>query len=167
MNKRNAVRYDTQLLPESLSKVVISWEENYSIESSVENFCSHGIRVSIPSSSVPSVIPKKNDLLQVLIPIDSSQQICFSGQCVYTTDKQDSHLSMGIYFYNPNEQNYLHNILYDSRKAHPKPDSFIPHEWEELVEKLCNSDDPHLNKIGCHEMDNIRKRRCKINSSIQ
>lgn len=128
MDKRNAVRYDIQLLPESLSKVVISWEENYSIESSVENFCSQGIRVSIPSLSGPSVFPKINDMVQVLIQIDSSQQICFLGQCVYTINEQDSHLSIGIYFYNPNEQNDLHNFLCNSLNEQPKFNSFIPNE---------------------------------------
>jgi hypothetical protein len=119
MNKRNTVRYDIRLLPESLSKVVISWEEDYSIESSVENFCSHGMRVSIPSMSGPLVFPKINDTVQVLIQIDSSQQICFSGQCVYTIDEQDSNLSLGIYFYNPNEQNDLHIFLCNSLNEQP------------------------------------------------
>jgi hypothetical protein len=156
MNNRNAVRYGSELLPESLSKVVISWAENSSFESSVENFCSHGIRISIPSQSVPMAIPGKNDTIRVLIPIDSRQQVWFSGMCVYTTNEHNSHLSMGIYFYNPSEQNHLHNILYESINEQPKTHSFIPHEWEELVDKLCRSDDPKLKQKGIIELNNIK-----------
>ena len=155
MNYRNAVRYDAKFLPESLTKVAISWVENASVESYVENFCSHGIRVSMPASSIPAAIPEKNDPIRVLIPIDSSHQLWFSGMCVYSINEQDSHVSMGIYFYNPNEQNHLHTILYDSLNEQPIAPSFISHEWEELVDKLCCSDDPKLKQRGIAERNKI------------
>lgn len=155
MFDRNAVRYDARFLPESLSSVVVSWEKNSSVESSVENFCSHGIRVSMPSSQIPTAIPVKNETVQVLIPTDSSQHAWFSGMCVYTATEQDSRLSMGIYFYNPSEQNHLHKILYSSLKGQSESGPFIPHEWEELVDRLCNSEDPQLNQIGCRERENM------------
>jgi hypothetical protein len=78
--------------------------------------------------------------------------------CVYTTKEQNSNLSMGIYFYNPSEQNYLHNILYDSLNEQPRFNSFIPNEWEELVDKLCHSDDPKLKQIGITEFNKINMK---------
>jgi len=31
-------------------------------------------------------------------------------------------------------------------------DSFVCHEWEEFVGKLCDSEDPHLKEIGYQEL---------------
>lgn len=33
---------------------------------------------------------------------------------------------------------------------------FIKHEWEELVEKFCLSEDPGLREVGLRELENIQ-----------
>jgi len=66
---------------------------------------------------------------------------------------------MGIYFYNPSEQNLLHKLLVVSLDDPPRTFSFIKHEWEELVFRMCNSEDPKLLKIGQEEMERIKARR--------
>jgi len=147
--ERNSIRHYSELLPKSLSKVTISWGASSSIESDVVNCCSHGIRVLIPALQFPTDIPKQNDTVKILMPID---QIWLTGMCVYSTNDLDGSVSVGIYFYNPSEQNFLSNLLCKSLDIPLQTCSFVCHEWEELVAKLCNSEDPKLKEIGHHEM---------------
>ena len=153
MNERNSVRYDSDQLPGKLSKISISWAGNAAIESDVNNFCAHGIRVSIPSVSVKADLPKKNDTVRVFMPFG---ELWFTGMCVYSSHVRDDSVSLGIYFHNPGEQNYLNNLLLGSLKYPSHFDTFVSDEWEELVARLCESEDPHLNSIGCQEMENIK-----------
>ena len=37
------------------------------------------------------------------------------------------------------------------------------YEWIELVQKLCDSDDPNLNLIGFRELDLLKSNRTAIN----
>jgi len=66
---------------------------------------------------------------------------------------------MGIYFYNPSEQNLLHKLLLVSLDKKPQKFSFIKHEWEELVFSMCNSEDPKLQNIGIAEMERLKDQR--------
>ena len=149
MNKRHSVRYDSDLLPKRLDKVSVSLMGNSSIESHVVNYCALGIRISIPPAEFPIDCPKKNETIKVLLPIDS---LWLTGMCVYAAKEPDGSVSMGIYFYNPSEQNRLYNLLINSLNVPTLTSSFVSREWEELVEKLCASDDPRLQKIGLYEM---------------
>lgn len=153
--ERNSIRYCSELLPENLSKVTISWGTDSSLESDVVNCCTHGIRVSIPPLGIMSDIPKKNDTVKVLIPIDD---IWITGMCVHVANKPEGTVSMGIYFYHPTEQNYLHNLLSIAINVKPQSDSFVCHEWEELVDKLCNLEDPKLKVMGYHELDILKAK---------
>lgn len=45
-----------------------------------------------------------------------------------------------------------------------KPDS--SYEWEELVERLCLSDDVHLHEIGVKELSKINLRRSDAGQKI-
>lgn len=148
MNKRNAVRYDSELLLGKLSKVTISWSENVSIESRVENYCAHGIRVSFFPLPGPATIPMKNDTVRVLMPVEG---IWLSGMCVYASNEPDGSASLGIYFYKPNEQNYLGAFLRKALNRAARKGSFVKHEWEELVAKLCSSGEPALMEVGARE----------------
>ena len=51
----------------------------------------------------------------------------------------------------PNTTRYTSVLLPKSINDQNKPRSFVKHEWEEIVDKLCDSDDPHLRKIGHSE----------------
>jgi len=158
MNKRNAVRYDFELLPESLNKVVISWGGSEPVESLVINCCSHGMKVTIVSNTTETAIPNKNEILKICIP---KIQQSLKGMCVYAKKEPDNTVTLGIYLINPSEQNFFEDFLHGSLKHKQQQCYFIKHEWEELVTKLCNSEDPKLSQIGCHEMDNIRKLKSK------
>lgn len=151
--ERNSIRHYSELLPESLSKVTISWGADSSIESDVANCCSHGIRVLTPPLQLSTNIPKKNDTVKVLIPIG---QVWISGMCVYTTNELYGSVSMGIYFYHPSEQNYLNNLLSKTLNVPLQAGSFVSHEWEELVARLCDSEDPKLKDIGHHEVELLK-----------
>jgi len=148
MNKRDAVRYDSELLLERLNKVTISWSENVPIESHVENYCAHGVKVSISSLTVPAVMPKKNDTVRVLMPMD---KVWLSGMCVYASNEPDGSASIGLYFFKPDEQNYLSGFLRKALNRSVRKDFFVKHEWEELVGKLCSSGEPSLVEIGVRE----------------
>src|ERR1039457_402998 len=152
MNKRNTYRYSSELLPNSFNSVYISWDGNSPIESNVVNYSAQGIRVLIPSSLTSFDIPRINSTIRVLMPIE---QKWFNGLCVSTTNEQDGSVTMGIYFNNHTEQNLLQNLLYKSFNNPVQAYSFVKHEWEELVDKLCGSDDPHLRKIGYSELNNM------------
>lgn len=156
MCKRHSVRYDSELLPKKLNKVTISLMGNSSIESHVVNFCALGIRISIPPLQFPIDFPKKNDTIKVYLPI---VHMWLTGMCVYTAKEPDGSVSMGIYFYNPSDQNHLYNLFINSLNVPTQKHSFMSHEWEEVVEKLCASEDPHLNKIGLYEMGLILSQK--------
>ena len=156
MNERLSVRYDSELLPGHLRKVTISWEENPPIETNVVNCCALGMRVLIPPLRFPTEIPKKSETIKVQMPID---QMWFTGMCIYATNEFDGSVSMGIYFYNPSEQNYLNNLLSKLLNEPPQSWSFVCHEWEELVTRLCNSEDSKLKEIGYREMEIITAQR--------
>jgi hypothetical protein len=156
MRERNAARYAAGMLPNYLKKVTISWGVDCSVESDVVNCCAHGVRVLIPPQSFSMVdMPEKNNVVKVYIPID---HVWITGMCIYVTDELDCSVSMGIYFYHPSEQNYLNNLLSNTLNVPPQADSFVCHEWEELVDKLCNSEDPTLKEIGYKEMEILKAK---------
>lgn len=153
MKERRSVRYDTQLLPKSLSKVKISWEDELWVEANVANFCTHGMRIIIPALMSPVDLPKKNDAIKVKLPI---VQVYLNGMCIYVTNEIDDSISIGIYYYIPIEQNYLNKLLSKMLNIPLQDYSFVCHEWEELVENLCSSDDPKLNDIGSREKEMLK-----------
>ena len=150
MKDRNYIRYDTKLLPKSLRKVTVTWGADASVESDVVNFSTHGLRVLISPLISPINIPKKNDAIKVKLPI---VQVNLTGMCIYATNELDGSVSMGIYCYVPIEQNYLNKLLSKSLNIPFQERSFVCHEWEEIVDKLCNSEDPKLKNIGFHEKE--------------
>jgi hypothetical protein len=153
--ERSSIRYCSELLPESLSKVTISCGADSSFEADVVNCCTHGISVSIPPLEIMSDFPKKNNVVKVRIPVDDTW---ITGMCVHVAKEPEGTVSMGIYFYYPTEQNYLHNLLGIATDVQPQSDSFVCHEWEELVDKLCNLEDPKLQALGDHELDILKAR---------
>ena len=156
MNKRNFVRYGSELLPGSLSKATISWEGTAAIGSFVVDYCPQGMSLVIPPLSSPLYIPGEKETVKVLMPIN---QTWFTGQCVYARNEPDGSVSMGIYFSDPKEQDYLKDLLFTSLNKPRARGSFVSYEWEELVGKLCASEDPDLQKIGNHHRAIIRYKQ--------
>ena len=148
MKDRHSARYDIQSLPKDLSKATISWGVKSSAEANVANFCTHGMRIIIPLSIFPTNLPKKNDAIKIKLPI---VQVWLTGMCIYVTNELDDSVYIGIYFYIPIEQNYLNKLLSKNLNIPLQECSFVCHEWEELVEKLCKSDDSKLKKLGFQE----------------
>jgi len=153
MNNRDFVRYGSELLPGSLSTATISWEGSPPFESYVANYSARGINVLIPGLLVPARLPKEKDTLRVLLPMD---QTWFTGRCIYLKKGPDGSLSLGIYFDDPQEQSYLKDLLFHYLNTPSDSHHFVSYEWEELVAKLCDSDDPHLQKIGHQHRANIQ-----------
>ena len=153
MKERHSTRYDIQSLPKSLSKVTILWGVDSSVEANVANvanFCTHGMKITIPTVTSQADLPKKNDAIKVKLPI---VPVWLTGLCIYVTNELDGSISIGIYYYVPIEQNYLNKILSNNLNVPLQECSFVCHEWEEFVEKLCNSGDPKLRNIGFHEKE--------------
>ena len=150
MKVRHSARYDIQLLPKSLSRVTISWGVDSSVEANVANFCTHGMKVIIPMEMSPVDVPKKNDAIKVKLPI---VKVWLTGMCIYVTNDLDGSVSIGIYYYVPIEQNYLNKILIYNLNVPLQECSFMCHEWEKFVDKLCNLEDPKLKSIGFHEKE--------------
>jgi hypothetical protein len=156
MNKRNSVRYGSELIPGNLSKVTISWQGKTLLGSYAANYCAHGIGVLIPPMLNPPEIPKEEETVKVLMPIDP---MWFTGICMYVRNESDGSVSLGIYFSEPKEQVYLKDLLFDSLNVPSDLNSFVSYEWEELVGKLCNSDDPRLKEIGHHHLAILKTKQ--------
>jgi hypothetical protein len=139
-----------------MTTTTISLMGGCAVESVVANYCALGMKVIIPSLPVSTELPKINDSVKVRLPADANGQACFTGICVHAAKAADGSVSMGIFFHDPGEQTHLHKLLFASlNEPHCAP-SFVSHEWEELVAKLCNLDDEEIKKIGNREMDIIK-----------
>jgi hypothetical protein len=108
------------------------------------------MKVIIPQGMSPTDLPMKNDAIKVKLPI---VQIWLTGMCIYVTNELDGSASIGIYYYVPIEQNYLNKLLSKNLNVPLQECSFVCYEWEEFVEKLCNSEDHKLRNIGFHEKE--------------
>lgn len=159
MDQRHAIRYDSELLPKKMTTTTLALAEDISVESQVVNYCTLGIKVVIPPSAAPAGPPKKNDLVRVLLPVAADERAWFTGRCVHAMTKSDGSVDMGIYFHRPDEQDHLHTLLITALNKPQQAPAFISHEWEELVSKLCDFDDPEMKEIGHREMDVIKARQ--------
>jgi hypothetical protein len=156
MDKRHSVRYASELLPKKMTTTTISFAEDRTVESVVANYCALGIKVIIPSLSVPAEPPKTNDNVKVLLPTGADEEAWFTGICVHAAKEADGSVSLGIYFHEPSDQTHLYKLLFASLNEPLNAPSFVSHEWEELVAKLCSVDDEDIKKIGNREMDIIK-----------
>jgi hypothetical protein len=129
------------------------------IESVVANYCALGMKVIIPSLPDPAEPPKINDSVKVLLPTDDNEQTWFTGTCVHAAKESNGSVSLGIFFHDPNDQTHLYKLLFASLNEPLCTPSFVSHEWEELVAKLCNVDDEEIKKIGNREMDIIKMQQ--------
>ncbi len=156
MDNRHSVRYASELLPKKMTTTAISVMGNSAVETVVTNYCALGMKVIIPSHSVTAEPPKINDNVKVLLPTDTNVETWSTGICVHTAKEADGSVSLGIYFHDPGEQAHLYKLLFSSLNKPLYAPSFVCHEWEELVAKLCDLDDENLKKIGNREMDIIK-----------
>jgi hypothetical protein len=111
------------------------------------------MKIELPLLNHSARVPKKNETVKIKLPF---VQVWLTGMCVYITVESENTASMGVYFYVPIEQNYLNKLLSNNLNVPLQECSFVCHEWEEFVEKLCNSEDPDLHNIGVHEKELLR-----------
>jgi hypothetical protein len=162
MDKRCASRYDSSLLPKELTKAYLISNTGVLIESSVVNISGCGIKTDISLSCNHLSIPQRNETFKVAL---SSKIIGLSGICVYSDVASAYNMSIGIYFYYPNEQHKLYKMLseilpFDSDHDPESKDvekRFIKHEWEERVRMLCDSENPRMRSIGLQELEVINR----------
>lgn len=155
MNQRDYVRYGTEMLPSILSKVFVSWQGTPSIESYVVNYSTCGLNVVIPAISLlhGRKIPKERDEVGVLLPVDRPW---FNGKCIHVSKEADGSICLGIHFNDPDEQEFLQTLLFQSILPSNEAHYFVSYEWEELVGKLCDSDDPKLKRLGHHHLARLK-----------
>ncbi len=139
MQERHSVRYDTQLLPKSLRKVMVAWGHDAAVESDVANFCTHGMKIIIPPLTPPADIPKRHDTIKVKLPVFP---VWVTGTCIYVTVEEDGSVSMGICYFVPIEQTDLNEFLTKAMEGPLQTCSTVCHEWQELVGKRCNPEAP-------------------------
>jgi len=160
MNQRDFVRYDTVKLPPVLRKVTVTWQEGSPTAAYGANYSAHGINVVIPPLPQGALPPSEHDPVEVLLPVDENW---YSGQCVHVRKEADGSICLGIHFDHPGEHDRLQKLLFNSlqrsSQVHP---SFISYEWEELVARLCDSEDPELKEIGYRHRDTIREKQAEL-----
>ncbi|GFO67187.1 hypothetical protein GMLC_07660 [Geomonas limicola] len=154
MNNRNHVRYGSEQLPGIYRKVTLSWQGSALEGSYAVNYSAQGITVVIPAPAHPREIPVESATIRVQLPVN---QRWFNGRCVHCHREADGSLSMGIHFDDPGEGEYLQTLLFNALKV--PEHSFVSYEWEELVGKLCSSDDPKLQQLGMQHLAQLRARQ--------
>lgn len=157
MNNRNHVRYGSEQLTGSYRRVALSWQGKPLEGSYAVNYSAHGITVVIPAAAQRREIPAENDAVEVQLPVNQKR---FGGRCVHCHREADGSLSMGIHFDDPADQECLQTLLCNALKV--PEHSFISYEWEELVGKLCNSEDPKLQQLGMHHLAQLRARQGEL-----
>jgi hypothetical protein len=50
-------------------------------------------------------------------------------------------------------------MLFNALNSAKEPHRFVSYEWEELVGKLCNSDDPKLQRLGFQHLAQMKARQ--------
>ena len=106
-DRRKTSRFDHGRVAEPLRKVRIILDKKAFIEARVVNLCSLGMRLSIPAGPFSGKIPEQNETVKICLP----ESIILTSICMYVTNNQDDSISMGLYFPNPNERNYLNDLL--------------------------------------------------------
>lgn|GEM_PF-2082055 len=95
---------------------MLIFSDKYEIESSVVDFSSHGLRVSIPPSSVFLSIPQKNETVEIVFTTIQLQLTC---RCIYLMTDQNGGMLFGFYVFDPDDQSKLRKIsdTIDCRKV--------------------------------------------------
>ena len=119
MQKRNAVRYSSTLLRDSMSTATVQLNRDSPMESMLVNFSAQGAGIKIPPSPSPCPVPKKDDT--ILIKMLLSER-WLTGVCIYALAEEDGAVAIGIYFPNQYEQNHIQHLIYEALKVQPKVD---------------------------------------------
>jgi hypothetical protein len=144
MNNRTYVRYGSAQLPDALGKVSVSWQDT-SITLTVVDYSAQGISVVIPPLDDGLQIPAIDDTVKVALPAHNAG---FTGTCIHLRTEPDGSTTLGLFFADPKEQQELRTLLFKALNSVTAPCRFVSYQWEELVGKLCNSDDPKLKQLG-------------------
>ncbi|MDD2540706.1 MAG: PilZ domain-containing protein [Desulfuromonadaceae bacterium] len=108
MERRVFKRYDADLLPEDVTRVKLIFPDKYEIEAGILDISSHGLRVSIPSSSVFLSIPQKDESVKIIFTATQLQVI---GRCIYLMNGSSGSMLLGFYVLDPNDQSKLSKIM--------------------------------------------------------
>jgi len=130
MRERRSTRHDTQLIPNSLCKVTVSWAVDSTVEAVIVDFCAHGMKVLFELTQLPAAVPKKNDTIKVKLPI---VQVWLNGKCVYVKREPGDSVSMGICYLVPIEQNDFKELLGKIFNTTLQPCSADCHELDDLL----------------------------------
>lgn len=169
MKMRHSFRYVTASLPVELTAAEIVLPDKTTVPAIVENLSPLGIKLTVKGTDVRSVAICRNNIVTVRL---SSGLLEAAGLCVWSGTTGYDEPDLAFYFFKPHEQNYLHKLLHilelpsygeggfeDLLWRDIEEQRFVPHEWEEVVEKLCQSKDPELQATGLREMERIKNEK--------
>jgi hypothetical protein len=108
MENRHEIRHDGDLLHESLSRVTLTLPDKLELAASVVDISSHGMKVSIPTSGVFLSIPGKNESVEVHFQAIGLQVSC---RCIYVLCETKDNMFMGLYVFEPDQQDRLHELI--------------------------------------------------------
>ncbi len=108
MERRVSKRYDADLLQEDETRVKLIFPDKYEIEASILDMSSHGLRVSIPSSSVFLSIPQQDETVKIIF---TATQLHVIGRCIYLMNGSNGCMLLGFCVLDPDDQSKLSKIV--------------------------------------------------------
>jgi hypothetical protein len=133
----------------------VSWQ-NTTITSNVVDYSAQGISVIIPPLDDGLQIPAIDDAIKVALPAHNTD---FTGTCIHLRTEPDGSTTLGLFFADPEQQQELRTLLFKALNSVTAPYRFVSYQWEELVGKLCNSDDPKLKQLGHQHLAQMKERQ--------
>jgi hypothetical protein len=108
VEKRIAQRYDSSLLHEDLTRVLLVFSDKREIEANIVDISPQGFRVSIPPSDTALPVPQTNEMVDIFFVASYLRLTC---RHIYSVDGQNNSLLMGFYVFDPDDQIKLRMIL--------------------------------------------------------
>ncbi|WP_168205839.1 PilZ domain-containing protein [Geobacter sp. FeAm09] len=108
MESRLVPRHSSDLLPDSLSTVLLVLPDRFEIETQLVDISSQGMKLSIPPTAVPLAIPRKAETVEVVFRASGLRVTC---RCIYSSYNPDGSISMGMYVFDPGQQDRLRTLL--------------------------------------------------------
>lgn len=106
MERRLTTRYNPEQLPGIMSTVLLVLPDGFGIESQLVDISSQGLKLSIPPMSIPLSIPRKAEIVEVVF-----HDLHLTCRCIYSAYNPDGSICMGMYVFDPLQQDQLRGIL--------------------------------------------------------
>ncbi|KAB0665008.1 hypothetical protein F6V25_10275 [Oryzomonas japonica] len=108
METRLVPRHRSDQLPDSLSTVLLVLPDRFEITSQLMDISCQGMKLAIPPTPVPLTIPRKTETVEVVF---HASRLRVSCRCIYSSYNPDGSISMGMYVFDPHQQDQLRTLL--------------------------------------------------------